>query len=256
MTLAAGFGLAACSSSQPEIVCNVGRAAPFAVLYTLRPGTDLGGCGTLQSQRLNAAPQDLTDPSGTTANAAYVGLNLWGLEGYYDDKNQNVKGVAIRPGEFAGLDTNPNPTVNAQGSFAKFAPDTNKQCIVSKFTDATGPGLNATSSGVTYSVSQFAALNEPAHSGNQFHATLVYNDGICAATYDVLGTYPAVTCNTNVDCDPSPNKNSDLNFGINSGSGSPTKFYGSGLPRDFPTSCINGYCMVKGNYPVLGAWHK
>ena len=265
MTLVAGVGISACSTSQPEIICNVGRAAPFAVLYTLRPGSDLGGCGAMQEVHLNAAPQDLTDPTGATQNPDYVGLNLWGLEGYFDDKNPNVKLVAIRPGEFAGLDTTSQPAANAQGSWDNFTPDKDKQCTVPKFSAATGPGMNATSSSVTYSLTQFAALNEPSHSGNQFHATLVYSDGTCTGTYDVLGTYPAVKCNINPDCDPSPNSKSISftpdpkniqPFGTNLSSGSLTEFYGSGLPRDFPTSCINGYCMVKGNYPVLGAFKQ
>jgi len=223
------LGLAAaviggCSTKEPGVICNVGRAYPFAVVYTPKAGAP--ACATTTAATLNNVAQD---PNSTS--------NVWGLEGYFSDKDVNLKVVAIRPGEYVDVDVkDPGGSPLALGNWTSFDPDAKDICTV--------PTMQpATHGGTTYTVSNLQVLNEPAHPGTELVASVTYSDGTCTADYDVLGVWPAVACGNDDDCDPCPN---------NPNSANP---YGSGIATDFPVACVNGYCNLKGtagDFPIRG----
>jgi len=218
-----------CAGGEPEVVCNVGRGTPFAIAYTLVSDAP-AGCGT----NVKATLSDFANNSDA----------VWGLEGYYSQTDANVMTVAVRPGEYHGLPASDDPDVpNALGSWDTLHP-ANNLCTVGTFQAAHATGIDTGATATSYTITGMKVLNEPAHPGTQMTANLAYTDGACTANFTVVGTWPAVPCATDDDCDPCPNNPQSANV------------YGSGIAADYPTTCQDGLCKLTGtqaDFPIKGA---
>jgi hypothetical protein len=265
LVLIGGLAVWGCSTTEPAPECNVGRGQPYAVYYQLQSdapsGCTLGAGGGGQFDKLNGlggVPGTPTPVPGTKDGATY---NEWGVEGYYSDIDPNLLLVAVRPAEFetltavdAGTDPAAVPAGNAllaEGNWTSSAIPANKQCSVTTTMTASAPFLQDTTTvGGKYVITNFQTYNDPAHEGTQLHAQLTYTDSSnCAGTYEVIGTWPAVACATQADCNPCGTSLCQPS--------SPTSSYafGTGIAQDYPVVCQHGYCMVTGTYPVTGTYN-
>jgi hypothetical protein len=206
----------ASSCSQPIPNCITAHEYPFAAEYTLTAGDPNGVCAQLPGDTL-------------------------GIQTYYQEGGKNGTPdyrnalVAIRPGflgqmieyaEMRGAVATDEVfyDANAIGQFIDVFPNDEGFCRANEFQDSrvtlpmideipddpttmdvdeTQPAQPAIDATYRWSNARFVVSAEA--QGTQFEADLEYMQDDCTAKYHVVGVYPAVTCQTDDECNDEKN---------------------------------------------------
>jgi len=240
-----------------------------AVVATVLGGAGLAGCSQ-DGVRCGTAHGDFAVKL-VVKNAGTCEVSPGGVYGlttfYYPDKDNrpdyNNASMAIQSEDLGALVDDaearlgelPDPANKpyAKGDFDSARPDSSDLCSVSTIVSAKQniPALEADDSdpedvipaepakSFEYAWSNFKVLVTAAANGTQFIADLAIKKDGCTATYEAWGLYPAVPCETDVDCDAVADPDN----------GRPT---GSGINPDFDVSCdaTLGLCMLKSKPPA------
>lgn len=196
------------SCTQPKINCTTGHGG-FAMKYTLKGAqSGTGDCDKLKGEIVGLEkynPQRTSDPGHQDFTKATLAVRTSDL----GELAAEAEGVGV-------MDESRN--LDSVGDFTSADPDANGVCTVSMLSAATQK-LPAFSTPPTdddpmgkmypatdkkYEWSNIRVYATTAYPGTQLVAQMTYSDNItgCSATYDVIGLYPAVGCETKVDCSP------------------------------------------------------
>ena len=235
--LIGALGQASCT--QPPIACTTGHGV-YAAKYILKTGDAASPCGQLVGDYL-------------------------GMQTYYAEKNGLPDftriSIAIRPESIGALvqeriDRGAAVSLkaaNAVGDFVDDLPASDDFCTADELAASDVklpyvaeeiipddpdteedesdvlPELPATELRLEWSDLRFYVTANA--QGTQFTARLKYTEDGCTATYDVVGAFPGVPCETQADCD-------DPNNGLN---------------PDFALECDAGIgaCIPKGDLPAF-----
>lgn len=205
----------AISCAQPVINCT-SALGPFAAEYTLTKGDPASACGRV--------------PGDVLGMQTYY--QVGGVNGTPD--YQNAK-LAIRPESIGAMIEYAETRgaidgdevfhdANAIGSFTAGYPDDETFCMVDEFAvasvslpsidevpsdpvtpddDETLPAQPAIDVSYQWSNARFVVSADA--QGTQFEADLEYTRDGCTAEYHVVGVYPAVSCESNDDCNDEKN---------------------------------------------------
>jgi hypothetical protein len=165
--------LGACGAEQPAPQCTVGRG-DHAVRYTLKTGS--GACAQKKAE-IVGAQAFRTPGSGVAPTLVFKPAPLAALE---------------------GKDTDPAHSVTASGDFTTEYPGQDGVCAVPTMSEArqvvsSDPGSTVD---LRYQWSHLRIQDQAAIPGTQWTAELTYSEGDCTATYEAVGVFPAIKCET------------------------------------------------------------
>jgi hypothetical protein len=171
--------LGGCDTEQVATTCRAaGGGTPFAAKYIPTGGSATGAC--------LSPGEDLALSS-------------------YDPPGANVPSLAIAVSNITAYPVGGTPAI-AVGEFTEqTANEANSTC--------TAPSLSVlTSDTLSYTFSNVQVYVSAANQGTQMKADLTIADSGegCSATYQVVGLWPAVHCETNADCGEGSGINPDL----------------------------------------------
>lgn len=233
VTCVAVIGLLfSCAGGQPPTPCLVGRAdsSPYVAFESLSAGSSIAaGCeDVLPASRVELISVQKYNPPGTAEQT-----------------------LAIQPWALVAVDANGDPSPEpadpahsqlAAGPMASGTVDAEALCRAPSLTEARQdlPSSGGAVTAIRYQFRDVQFLADAAHQGTQMGAKLSYAEGDCLAEYDVTAVFPAVSCESDADCDPNP----DVAAG---------RVNGSGINADYPTHCDPGagLCVVQGAFPQL-----
>lgn len=210
--------LGACGAEQPAPQCTVGRG-DHAVRYTLKTGT--GSCAQKKAE--------------------IVGAQAFRVPG-----SGVPPTLVLKPAPLAALEgKDPAHSVTASGDFTTEYPGQDGVCEVPSMSEARQvvspePG---TTVDLRYQWSHLRIQDQAAIPGTQWTAELTYSEGDCTATYEAVGVFPAIKCETK-GADGKPVRDPRI-----------CKQPQPGLSLDpaFPVVCeeSTNLCVLEGQPPVL-----
>ncbi|APR81345.1 Putative lipoprotein mlpA precursor [Minicystis rosea] len=208
------------SCGQPRINCTTGHGG-FAARYTLKPGSKQGEgtCDTLKGEIIGLEKYNPArdDPNKQDLTHAILAIQSSAL------------GNLANAAEAAGL-TVDRSKVSSIGDFTSVTPDDEDVCSVPALAAAAldVPAIDMSpATSLRYEWSDVRVYVTTASPGTQMVATVKITQDGCSAQFDVLGLWPAVSCETldaegngtgapdPVRCDP----NADPDAGRPTGSG-------------------------------------
>jgi len=216
---------AGCAPGIPQ-PCLVGRAdsSAYVASLTLKAGQTIAPecSAATPSQRVELYGVEKYSPPGSASTLAILPLDL----------EQNP----VFPGDTPPL---------SEGAFAAEDADASGYCSVPALSVEQGdvPDGSGGSRVVSYLFSDLRFLAGPAYQGTQMAGSLHYSDGACAADYDLIAVWPAVSCLSTSDCNPAQ----DISQGI----------FGSGINSAYPVVCNTDaqYCVLTGTtFPQVGGF--
>ncbi len=226
--MVAGAFVGACAIPQPTFECNA--LAPFWASYEIQSGAGTGTCSELPGDLINMQRYLLPGSMEPTIGIMPRRLgrlrlttNLDGTYAYVDPTDpQYAKEAAI-------------------GTFSSLLPDKVGVCTMSSIapTDQNYPAGVITVEGedggvaeepldalaIKYEWSNMKILSTAQYPGTLFVADLHLKENDCDATFKVYGIHPLVPCDSDIDCDPSPDTD-----------GGP-RTIGSGMSADYAPRC-------------------
>ncbi|KIG16172.1 hypothetical protein DB30_04890 [Enhygromyxa salina] len=232
--------LLATGCAQPVINCTSAHGY-FAVEYVLTQGDPASSCGQLEGDVLGM--QTYPQPGGKNGTPDYRNAivairpeSLGAMIKYATDR-----------GAIDGDDVSPN--ANALGKFGQGFPTDDDFCLVDRVQrasvslpeieavpddpntpdeDESQPAQPAAEIAYQWSRARFVVSADA--QGTQFEADLEYTRDGCTASYHAVGLYPAVSCESDAECDDDKN----------------------GINPDFAVRCNTelGLCVLDGPLPA------
>ena len=206
-----------CVTEQTPPQCPVAHG-PFAARYTLKPGqTATGPCTTLEG--------------------GLVGMVKYSRSGGSGDPTVAIRTDELGNTEPAGTQI---PSLSSIGTIS--GPNDDGQCTIATTSTATAT-VDATS--VSYNFHNMRLLSTGAAPGTHFASEVTYAVDACSAEYDVVGIWPAVSCDDGTGA-PDETLCSTVPYpdqGIAA----------SGINPDFAVTCdpVTLYCQAAKPFPSL-----
>jgi hypothetical protein len=157
-------------AEQPAPQCTVGRGN-HAVRYTLKTGA--GACAQKKAE--------------------IVGAQAFRVPGSGVPPTLQLKPAPLALLE--GKDKDATHSVTASGDFVTEYPDADGVCAVPGMSEARQQDT-ATTADLRYRWSNLRIQSQAAIPGTQWSAELSYSEGDCTATYEAVGVFPAIKCET------------------------------------------------------------